>query len=58
MQKQDLYTRFGCQVCEREREKLGGSSDDQLAAAAVSPPTQMKPPTPVITISLIFLLDT
>jgi hypothetical protein len=45
-------------VCEREREKLAGRNGEELAAAAaaaVSPPTQMKPPTPVTILSLPLL---
>jgi hypothetical protein len=44
-------------VCEREREKLAVRNGEELAAAAaaVSPPTQMKPPTPVTILSLPFL---
>jgi hypothetical protein len=45
-------------VCEREREKLAGRNGEELAAAAaVSPPTQMKPPTPVTILSCLLSLS-
>jgi hypothetical protein len=52
----DLYWCHVGQVCEREREKLAGRNGEELAAAAaVSPPTQMKPPTPVTILSMALL---